>query len=105
MVPALRELFDHLLVEGWYVVRLAAGYQAAVDNYFFVDPPGAGIVKIGLQGRPRSNCAAAHDICLDQRPWCMTDRGDGLATIEKAFYEFYRARYGAQDVRVPQSAC
>src|SRR5882762_1823820 len=52
MMPALSELFDHLLVESWYVVRLAAGYQAIVDNCFLVNPPRAGIFKIGLQGRP-----------------------------------------------------
>src|SRR3981081_4925212 len=46
------EYVKHRRVERWNIVRLAARYEIAVDNYFLIDPFGTGIAEICLQRRP-----------------------------------------------------
>ena len=79
------KLFHHLFVEGRDVVRFAAGDEAIVHHYFFVDPVRAGITKIGLDRRPRSDRSPTHYTSIDQDPWCVTDCRNWFAGLEKMY--------------------
>jgi hypothetical protein len=47
------EFFDHLLVERWNIVGLAAGNEAVVHHHFLVHPIATGIFHIVLDVLPR----------------------------------------------------
>src|SRR3982751_6825082 len=70
------ELLDHLPIESWDVVRLAAGDDAVINHNLLVDPVRAGVLQIGLQRWPGSDRPAAHGFSVDERPWSMANRGD-----------------------------
>jgi hypothetical protein len=48
LVPmfALGKLLDHLSIEGRYVIRIAACYQAVVNHHLAINPLRAGIFQI-----------------------------------------------------------
>jgi dUTPase len=75
---------DHFAAERRQIVRLAASNEIAVDNDLAVGPFRPGVLEVCLQRRSRSHCAAAHGIRLDQRPGTVADRGDRLASVDKA---------------------
>src|SRR5437763_16792680 len=58
-VHALPELLDHLSVERRDIVGLAARDEPVVHDDLLVDPVGAGVAQIGLEGRPRRHFTAS----------------------------------------------
>src|SRR5690606_17921952 len=67
-VDPLRNLLDHLAVEGGDVARVATGDEAIVDHHLAVDPAGAGVLEVGPQRRVRRHLAVADDVGLDEEP-------------------------------------
>src|SRR5438105_11936948 len=82
-VDSLGELLDHLLVEGWEVVGLAARDDSLVDDDLLVDPVAARVADVGLERRPRRDAPAADGARLDEHPRAVADDGDRLARVHE----------------------
>ncbi len=104
LVAALAELLDHLLVERRDVVRLAARDDAVVDDDLLVDPVAAGVVDVGLEGRPGGERAAAHRAGLDEHPRAVADHGERLLRLDELADEVDRVLVAAQLVGVADAA-
>src|SRR6185295_1522437 len=103
-VPAFCDLLDELPAEGGNIVRLAARDDAAIGDYFLVDPLRPGVDQVGLERRPRGHGAAFHGARLDQRPWAVADHADRLSALHELPHELDRLRIAAQLVGVRHSA-
>src|SRR2546428_4971810 len=103
-MPAFAEFFDHLFLERWNIVRLAARNQAVIDNDLFIHPISASVFHIGLDRRPGSERSAAYYASIDQHPWPVTNRCDRFAFAKEMARELECFRSGAELVGIHQSA-
>jgi len=74
---------DDLVAEGGDVLGFAAGDEVAVLDDFFVDPGGAGVFEVGVDGGPGGDGFAFDDVGFDQAPGAVADSGYGFSR----FYE------------------
>jgi len=93
---------DECVAEGWDVFRFAAGDDVAVLDDFPVDPVGAGVREVGVDGGPGGHGLALDDACFDEPPRAVTD--GGLAGLDELSDELYRITVGAELVRVDLAA-
>jgi hypothetical protein len=92
--------FDDLFAEGGNVCGFATGDEVAVLDDLFVDPVGAGIFQIGVDGGPGGDGLALDDAGFDQTPGTVTDGGYGFSGFDKLFDEGYGVFVGAELVGV-----
>jgi hypothetical protein len=93
-----------LVAEGGDVFGLAAGDEVAVLHNLLVDPVGAGVFEIGVDGGPGGDGLTFDDVGLDQAPGAVADGGDGFAGFDELFNEGYGVLVGAEDVGVDLAA-
>ena len=103
MLP-LGDLLDHLAIKRREIIRLAAGHQSVIDHDFTIDPFRAGVFQVGLNRLVAGHLAPFDDAGVDQRPWAMANRGDGLAGVEECADEVERLRVAAKLVRIHHAA-
>ena len=96
--------FDDLVAEGWNVFGFAAGDEVAVLNDFLVDPVGAGVFQVGVDGGPRGDGLAFDDVGFDQTPGAVTDGGYGFSGFDELLDEGYGVFVGAELVGVDLAA-
>ncbi|KAI1691004.1 tripartite tricarboxylate transporter family receptor domain-containing protein [Ditylenchus destructor] len=89
---------------GRNVVGLSAGDELAVDDDLLVAPLRARVLQVGLQRGPRGHLVALDAAGVDQRPWAVADRRDGLAGLDECTHEGDRLLVDAQRVGVHDAA-
>jgi len=96
--------FDELVAEGGDVFWFAAGDEVAVLHDLFVDPVGAGVFEVGVDGGPGGDGFSFDDVGLDQAPGAVADGGDGFAGFDELFDEGYGVLVGAELIGVDLAA-
>src|SRR5581483_598620 len=99
-LAGLGELLDDGPAERGEVVGPAAGDEVAVDDDFLVNDGAPGVADVGTNTRVAGQGATADDTGFDERPRCMTDRGNRLARIDEVPNEGHRRLVLPQRVRV-----
>ena len=96
--------FDDLFAEGGDVFGSAAGDEVAVPDDLFVDPLGAGIFEVGVDGGPGGDGLAFDDVGFDQAPGPVADGGYGFSGFDELLDEGYGVAIGAEFVGVDLAA-
>src|SRR5438093_5190936 len=91
LVQSLSKLLDHLSIECWDVVRLAARHQSFVGYHLAVDPFATSISDIRTQRGPRSQSPSRYDYRLNEHPRRVADCRDRLPSVKKAAHELHSA--------------
>jgi len=95
---------DDLVAEGGDVFGLAAGDEVAVLDDFFVDPGGAGVFEVGVDGGPGGDGLSFDDVGFDQAPGAVADGGYGFSRFYELLDEGDGVFVGAELVGVDLAA-
>jgi hypothetical protein len=96
--------FDELVAEGGDVFGFAAGDEVTVLDDFLVDPVGAGVGEVGLDGGPGGDSFAFDYVGFDQTPWTVADGGYGFSGFDELLDEGDGVLVGAELVGVDLAA-
>jgi hypothetical protein len=95
---------DQGLREGGDVFGFAAGDEVAVLDHFSVDPVGAGVFEVSVDGGPRGESLALDDAGFNETPGTMADGCYRFAGFYELFDEGYGVFVGAELVGVDLAA-
>src|SRR5215469_14701272 len=94
------EQLEHLPVERWNIIRLAAGDHVAVTHGLLIDPIGARVFQVCYKRRPGRHAATARRAGFQDGPWAVADRRDRLSGVEEGFHEGHGLWLHAELIRV-----
>src|SRR5437868_5796502 len=95
---SLAELLDHLAIERGQVCRFAARHKSIIRDDFLIHPFCSSIFQVGLNGGVGSHAPPSDNSRINQRPWSMTNGGDGFSSIKKCAHETQRSLVAPQFV-------
>src|SRR5438874_5150999 len=103
-MPASTEFLDHLLVESWNIIWLAAGHQPSVHHDFLVDPFCSRVAEVGPDSRPGCHGLAPDQTRADKHLWSVTNGRHRFAFAEEMARKFERFVTRTQRIRIHQTA-
>jgi hypothetical protein len=92
------------LVERREIGHVSTRHELLIDLRHLVDPCSAGILDVGAQAGIRGDRPSPDDVCLDEQPQRVADRGNRFVGEEELPYEAHRALVHSEFVRAGDAA-